>query len=266
MRMVKGVWGVAAAVAMIGATGCGDDSKGSGSGSEFSSTEFQLSVDPDFHGNSVFLCGHREKEADSKYPCDNKLEIDDAYPDDGCGCFNFDENGKLIEYDRYTYAVRPVEFENLCPSNNVEEAKWLFEFTIFSDKNCYGDPLNGYEDNNFACFASDDISKQDYPNAALEWLEPGKNKNEVICITKNAEKEFDFDVCVDESDKHSYDSNYSDKLVLDCGCQEVYDSYNNKTCECDQGIYGLPDNCWIDGDLECKIVCQEPYYPPAPPR
>jgi hypothetical protein len=98
---------------------------------------------------------------------------------------------------------------------------------------------------------------------------PGCNKNQVLCITENASKVFDFGVCVLETPS-CLDANgasvaceppVTNEFVLDCGC--VPNQYHTDVCDCPQGLSQLhpPEGCTIsrtNGPDNCKVVCNEP--------
>lgn len=237
---------------LLAVSGCGGGDGGGGEKSETAIAEFSLQASPDFHGNSVKLSGKRLHDADKKYPCAN--EVPEA-------CYAFDQSGKLVEWNSRTNKYEKVKFDDLCPSANAPESDWQFDFVIFTDDKCGrngGESINGpYDENNFTCYDSKDLFDQQYPNQSIEELKRGKNENEIICVTKNAAKTFDFDVCTDETHKYEYDSSYDDKKVFDCGCE--FDNYAQK-CVCDQGIDHLPSNCETDPWDYCNIVCEPPTH------
>jgi hypothetical protein len=177
--MVRAI--LAAALASVALVGCG------GGGAKDAAEElasFKVSLNSqdlfgNFAGNSVWICGTRDGDADSKYPCDNSF----------CRCFDFNADGTLT-----------AEVENLCPSKNVPEGTWDFTYTIYSEPGCSetvdNEILNdGYH--NFVCYDSGDFENFSHENmTADEYLAPGCNENEITCLTRNAKKIFDFDVCV----------------------------------------------------------------------
>lgn len=107
----------------------------------------------DFTGNSVRIHGTRSTLADRKYPCVNEFDV----------CLGTDPNG-------VTPAVR-----DLCPSDDTPNGTWSFSFVIYGDTTCTT-PLG-----NLGCMP-----------VTGEWLHPGHNHNEVICLTRNGDKDFDF--------------------------------------------------------------------------
>lgn len=246
-----------AVVGVMAVSACGGSDGGSSddssSSSEFATAEFSLQLSPDFTGNSVKLKGERKKDADKKYPCKNKV------PE---ACYAFDAYGGLVEWDDHTKSYKEVKFDDLCPSDNAPEADWKWEFTLFTDDKCGrdgGEALNGAYDRNFTCFDSKDLFDQNHPNQSIDELKRGKNKNEIVCVTKNASKTFDFDVCVDETDDYSHYAQYGGEKIFDCGCK--WDEYQQK-CDCAQGLDKLPDECDADPYDYCNIVCV-PAHPPV---
>jgi hypothetical protein len=107
----------------------------------------------DFTGNYVKIKGTRKVPADKKYPCLNSFEV----------CLSLDPEG-------ITNAVK-----DLCPSDNTPEGTWNFTYVIYDDNACQR-PLA-----NLGCVP--DLN---------EWLHPGQNSNNVTCITRNADKTFNF--------------------------------------------------------------------------
>ncbi len=186
-----------------------------------------LARDPNFIGNSVKVCGKRRKPADGKYPCN------DGWKEPACECLTFDGYGYASDGD----STEPKGLKDLCPSKNLapnsydtSEVPWDFTYTVFNDAYCGyagGTAMttgeDAYDKFNFVCYERDDLKKREFPNQAYgEILEPGKNVNDIVCITRNAKKEFNFDVCVDESA-------YGDGSKLNCGCELNPYSYK---CEC----------------------------------
>lgn len=194
--------------------------------------------DPNFAGNSVYVCGQRKTPSDGKYPCfDGWDKWGKADP--VCDCFEF-AGGK----NDGDYTV-PSKFKDLCPSANIEPhpevpgpSPWSFWWVVYNGPGCgktkvkgsYATPItdpnpkDAYVENehNFVCFDREDLAYKQHPNQTKdEILEPGKNTNHIVCITKNASKDFDFDVCVEDS--------YSG--TLDCGCTPTYGK-KYPTCEC----------------------------------
>ncbi|MCK6551446.1 hypothetical protein L6R52_36760 [Myxococcota bacterium] len=107
----------------------------------------------DFTGNYVRIHGVRNVPADTKYPCLNEFDV----------CLGMSPEGM-------TSMVR-----DLCPSDDTPEGVWTFTYVIYADAACV-EPLA-----NLGCIPTMD-----------EWLHPGYNHNDVVCITRNADKGFDF--------------------------------------------------------------------------
>lgn len=107
----------------------------------------------DFTGNFVKIHGVRAPGADRKYPCISEFEV----------CLGLDPAGA-------TAAIR-----DLCPSDDTPEGTWSFTYVIYADAACTQTLAN------LGCVPT-----------MQEWLHPGANDNDVVCITRNAEKSFDF--------------------------------------------------------------------------
>ena len=271
-----------AAVFMFGA--CGE--KGSGGAAleldAISAVDFNLVKSPDFAGNSVNICGIRDQAADSKYPCLSHK----------CQCFNFDTLGRPVDPSDPREQGR---FEDLCPSSDVPVSNWTFEYIVYSEKDCGGTALtntNPYHPelnpHNFVCYDVANLRTESDPNKSIEMLMPGQNCNEIICVTKNASKFWDFDVCVDVTPQPGCADTGSGlrcpeppttELLLDCQCVVVGDSVVADSlvdgitpplqCRCDEGIapyhpdiVPLPRGCtFVRGSLpdQCLIKCvQQP--------
>ncbi len=216
-----------------------------------------LARDPSFAGNSVKVCGKRRKPADAKYPCQDGWGKEPL-----CECLTFD--GYPADGD----STAPKALKDLCPSKDLapntydtSEVPWDFTLTVFNDAKCGyagGTAMTTGEDKydkfNFVCYEQDDLKKREHPNAAHgEILKPGKNVNDIVCITRNASKEFNFDVCVDESA-------YGDGSKLNCGCE--FNPYSYK-CECkDQPGVTDPDPSTppygFKFDNYCNLVSSTP--------
>lgn len=203
--------------------------------------ELALSA-PNFDGNSVKICGERKKPADKKYGCISDLgDLDpwDFKMVDGCPCFDFKPDGTL----------KDGKVKGLCPSDNVPsgpDGVWTFDYQIFSQEGCTGDVLNTDDDaHNLVCYDEKDIPALDYPNQSVEELKRGRNENRVICITKEASKTWDFDVCADVTEDYP-----GAPLRLDCDCK-----YVSGACACEQ-FDGPPPYCQFAADNSCEIVCQ----------
>ena len=116
-------------------------------------TTFQAVLGNDFTGNYAKIHGVRSVMVDAKYPCLNEFEA----------CVSLTADGK-------TAAI-----EDLCPSDDTPGGTWNFTYKLYADKDCKD--LLG----NLGCVPT-----------LREWLHPGRNCNDVVCITRNASKEFDF--------------------------------------------------------------------------
>lgn len=278
---------IAVGALAIGACNTGGNAGGEGTGSEaqgvdeLATMEFNLTPDPSFAYNSIYICANREYAADSKYPCESKK----------CECFNFDKDGKPYAKD----GGQP-RMENLCPTADYPVSKWDFTYTIFAKPNCYGDVITGPKPTydpyayNFVCFDAQDLNVQYYPDmSAKETLLIGENCNDIVCLTTNGSKTWDFDVCVDITprpgceqpgcdgerclDQPTTDSvSMCRKLVLDCDCKsvplydgvvltgdETTDSKIPRKCECGNQKFPLPKGCYFADVYSCKIVCEHPY-------
>jgi hypothetical protein len=102
----------------------------------------------DFTGNYVRVHAVRSVPADGKNPCLSELEV----------CLGLDPAGA-------TAAVK-----DLCPSDDTPEGTWSFTYVVFFDAACTV-PLA-----NLGCMP-----------IMQEWLHPGHNHNDVVCITRNAD-------------------------------------------------------------------------------
>lgn len=107
----------------------------------------------DFTGNYVRIHGVRSVPADTKYPCLNEFDL----------CLGLSQEG-------LTSMVR-----DLCPSDDTPEGTWEFTYVMFTDATCQTALAN------LGCIPT-----------INEWLHPGYNHNNVTCITRNADKTFDF--------------------------------------------------------------------------
>ncbi len=273
--MLRALLSAAMALLIVGALGCGrgvDDTEEGEFQPASMKVVMDFEVDPDFTDNSVKICGERKDEADAKYPCRNWLGTEN----DHCECFNFRPDGTI------------VEIKDLCPSINIDDnpgsgtSMWEFTYRIYSGLDCQGEVLN-MEGNtkNFECFDADNLWARDtseaHPNASYDKeLKPGcDNFNEVICLTKNASKFFDFDVCVEvlecTDEKGFAIACHPQQFEYDCGCElvEPGDSFTICTdsatcppqhsyCECDQGLDPAhpPKNCQISPP-SCLLICTQ---------
>lgn len=145
---------VAALVAATWMVACGGTDPAANLSGEVGAN-IQAVLGNDFTGNFVRIHGVRSVPTDTKYPCLNEFEV----------CLGLDPVGA-------TAAIK-----DLCPSDDTPEGTWAFTYVVFADAACTV-PLA-----NFGCIPT-----------MQEWLHPGRNHNDVVCITRNAEK--DFDLCV----------------------------------------------------------------------
>lgn len=113
----------------------------------------QACLGNDFTGNYVKVSGMRSTAADGKYPCLSQFEL----------CLPLDRQG----------VTSPIK--DLCPSDDTPSGTWAFKYVLYADKGCAA-PMG-----NLACAPTD-----------KEWLHQGSNRNDVRCITRNADKTFDF--------------------------------------------------------------------------
>jgi hypothetical protein len=248
MKLVKwilgGILGGAAIVSMAAcATPQPDSSKNLGpQGQEgaASSVNFAL-TGGSFDGNSVFISGHRDGNADGKFPCKDFAK----------GCFNFPNGSHGIPVP-----VAGVDFSNLCPTVDVNggdgggTGEWTFTYTIFNGPNCTGTEITG---ENFTCFGEDDLASQQHPNeTANEVLPPGVVVNTVICVSENTEKSFDFNSCA-QIPNPTPPLPAGDK-EFDCGCTRT----GTAACSCPwfavQHVNTPPPGCRFD-DV-CHLVCE----------
>lgn len=249
--------------------------------------DFALVMEPNFNNNSVKICADRGKDADGKYPCRSHK----------CECFNFDANG--LPVDKWGKTAR---FDDLCPSidypSKGADGDWTFTYKVYAEKECPEPPL--YPDmfvitspsapdvHNFACYDENNLAAKKDPNKSVERLEPGENCNELVCLTKNASKFWEFDVCVQlptvPADGCTEDATSGlmcptppppSKLRLDCGCvRKVYrldgsldealtlaaagpvDAAHYVRCECDQlDEMSLPPSCYLNVNDYCTLDC-----------
>jgi hypothetical protein len=119
------------------------------------SSSVQLALGNDFSGKYLRVWGERTPAASSIYPCINAFEV----------CIPLDGNGA-------TAAVH-----DLCPSDDTPEGTWSYKGIVYADAACT-QPLA-----NFGCLPDEG-----------EWIGPGHNKDDIQCITRNADKSFD--LCV----------------------------------------------------------------------
>jgi hypothetical protein len=109
----------------------------------------------DFTGKYVKVTGTRSPAATPLYPCVSEFEA----------CLGLDATGAT------------ASIQDLCPSDNTPEGTWAFKYIVYKDAGCTTAITN------FGCM----------PELG-EWLSPGHNHNDVVCITRNSDKSFD--LCV----------------------------------------------------------------------
>lgn len=215
-----------------------------------SSVDFALAADANFANHSVKICGQRAVPADPIYPCDS------GYPVPTCHCFAFDADGTL---------AGDAFFDELCPSTNSPVGSWTFEYFIWSQPNCeYGGGVllsappatQGAYDYNLVCYDAANVYSHEDPNLSTEALMPGDNSNDIICLTRDADKEWTFDVCLDETSAAEY--GYG-TMRLDCNCEPAMVPYcvppppPSCTCPFDPAV--LPSGCEVRPNENCDIVC-----------
>jgi hypothetical protein len=243
--------GIVGAIAIFSMAACSSDkNKGVAAGDGAVSNVTAALSGADFNGNSVFIVAHRNNPADSKYPCVN----------DASGCFNF---GPVP--DHASNVPTPVpgtsaeDFFHLCPSTDVNESlpdggedtsptTWTFTYHVWNQLNCEGVELTAPGDanpNNFTCYVASDIVTQANPNqTANEFLKPGVVTNEILCVSQNTQKRFDFNAC------EVLPSTFPTTRTLDCGCGPN----EAGACACGFDTSVLPQGCIIDPST-CNIAC-----------
>lgn len=236
--MVLGVAAVVIGSAGLLTTACSDDpARSARKDGATSKVAFALSGG-DFTGNSIRICGVRAESADGKYRCNSTVSVP---ADDGgtvCPCFEFASDGAVLDPDGL--------LSGLCPSSDIPTADWTFTYEIWSATECGGVQLNDGT-NNLTCFDAQDLLTQANPNQSTETLAIGTNTNQVLCITDNALKAFQFGSCATVPPEAT-ESRY------DCGCT-VADAGG---CTCPGGLVegNLQAGCTFD-PANCNIVCEE---------
>lgn len=185
----------------------------------------------DFTGNSIRICGSRDEDPDDKYRCEKRLPAHH-----GCGCFEFDASGAVLDPQGI--------LTGLCPSADFPTSTWTFFYEIWSDADCSGTILNDFTNpNNLVCFDSHDLNSQANPNQSVESLAAGANANQILCVAANARKSFRFGSC----------AILDGGAAFDCGC-----SLNDAgtACDCPGGLSSgdLESGCTFD-ETDCSIVC-----------
>lgn len=210
-----------------------------------------------FEGNSILVCGHRDTPADGKYPCVSTLPTATESSasrrwQPGCSCFDADANGKLVD----GATGQPPLFDNLCASDDLPSASWTFTYAIFASEGCSGEQLNDGT-RNFTCYDSRDFVAKVHPNASVGALNAGKNLNEIVCVTKNASKTWQFASCADTS---TADDTAGGRSRYDCGCYVTEDpvtipgSIPALSCTCPSGPSVPPQGCHIEPPT-CELLC-----------
>lgn len=246
-RLSGFVWLAIFSVGMLSGAGCGtamepvDDPTGFSD----SSTNFALSLPPELGAGSVRICGQRDLQAHEIYPCRSDIRKNPAVEE--CPCFDLDADGVPTD------GGEPLVFSGLCPSDNVPESLWTFGYEIWSDQGCGGQLLNSpTNENNFRCYDIQDLASAEYANQSVEWLSAGYNHNQIICLTRNAQKDWNFQFCEDRTEWVECGPNTT---VLDCGCVP-----SGSACDCPEySLENLPWNCEASPENGCDIWCEGPY-------
>lgn len=125
-------------------------------------------ADPRFGGRSLEVCATRDEAGDPKYPCRSE----------GCECFDFNEDGDLVDENG-----DPASMDGLCPSANIPNADWRFDYTLFDGLGCTGVPLTGMG-GLLVCYDATDLQELANQNASIDTLEAGAvNTNEIWCVS-----------------------------------------------------------------------------------
>lgn len=132
---------------------------GESSGESAASVSRRLNLGNNFAGHSAQVIGVRRVPADTVYPCVSEINT----------CLSMTPDGNT------------TALKDLCPSDDTPNSTWSFQYVLYADEKCKT-PLE-----NLGCLPT-----------MKEWLKPGDNNNDAICITRNAEKDFDF--CVMDPD------------------------------------------------------------------
>lgn len=249
--------GLAGIVVVFGAAACQgtdpqqteDDPTGAAVGLQISGPD-----SADWSYNSVEICGVRGTPddpvpADAKYGCDNQLNPGGVRP---CLCLGFNEDGQVVD----PYGAQ-VNLKHLCASEDIPKAPWTFNYTVYSDGACGnsgGVPITGPDGtnpNNFICYDVQDLATRDNPNASVEELHPGLNRNEIFCIAQSARKNWDFTTCDVNSDV-PWTPDTPGPVDFDCGCSP--DAAGR--CQCAGFVdVELPANCVFKDHWTCDILC-----------
>ncbi|MCW5835917.1 MAG: hypothetical protein KIS78_26190 [Labilithrix sp.] len=237
---------------------CSGPPPGGSSDAPTSSATFSLSG-ASFAGNSIRICGAREKPVDEKYRCRSSLDglfSPGGKPTTACPCFDFDDDGRLI----HPVTGDELVVDGLCPSDSAPAADWTFGYRIFAKQGCQGAQLNDGS-HNFTCYDADDLARREHPNKSVEPLYRGRNENHVVCVTKNASKAWRFESCADTTSPDDVSRRQS---RYDCGCElkeRKPSKYGLPRCECPGGLQEVPKGCTFSLPT-CDIVCSsEPRTP-----
>lgn len=250
---VRGQWstswlGVVLGTALFVLGGCGGSPSGDPEGEpdpNSASTDFSLTVPPGLGAGSVRICGERESESHGVYPCRNDIR---ESPDDHCPCFDLDSQGIPR-----TARGDSLQFSGLCPSDNVPEGPWIFGYELWTESGCAGEMLNAPDNpNNFRCFDIEDLVAGEHVNQSVEWLSTGSNHNQILCLSRNSTKDWEFQFCEDRTELVECGPHTT---VLGCGCELV-----EGQCVCrDVNLNALPWNCTVEPANGCDVWCEGAY-------
>jgi hypothetical protein len=112
---------------------------------------------------------------------------------------------------------------------------------------CEGEIINTPE-HNLVCYDAHDLNSQAHPNqSADELLFSGRNTNQILCLTQDASKGWDFSTCSVETSAADLARGQS---RFDCGC-----SIQGSLCGCDAvSAADLERGCLFE-PATCDIVC-----------
>jgi hypothetical protein len=210
-------------------------------GSDQSTIQFALTSST-FSGASVRICGTRPA-AGPQFTCESSLPSTPGEPA-SCVCFDFDENGSLIDANG-----DPAIVGGLCPSSVPPSGDWTFDYAVFDRRGCEGTQLNDGTD--FVCYDANDLATRAHPNQSVEPLQPGLNTNHIICAVKTASKTWDFTSCADITTPEDMAARLT---RYDCGCTPT----DSGMCDCGEGgLSALDLETGCSFDSVCDIVCDE---------
>ena len=208
------------------------------------SVVFSGSGGASFTQSSLRVCGRRAEAASEGYRCSSSMA-------DGCACLRFDDKGHAIDPKTGHEAV----VTGLCPSDSAPAADWRFEYAMFPSTDCTGTPLNdGSHD--FTCYDAHAFAKKENPNASVEPLHKGRNVNNVVCVTHNASKAWQFASCAELT---TADDVASRLTRYDCGCYPTADHPTYATsstlgsCGCPDALHPIPPGCTLSPT--CDVIC-----------